>query len=75
MSEYYLADERARQREREQEREKRKPGQKPREAQDVKITLLGDFLFTSSEPKGCDPYNSSLGKTSRDAWQNTRNRR
>jgi hypothetical protein len=69
MSEYYLADhkatERARQRERERERERE---QRPR-AQDVKITLLGDFLFPTSEPQGCDPYNSVEGKSAGDFWR------
>lgn len=74
MSEYYLADlrakERARQRERERELEKQ-----PKQAQDMKVTLLGDFLFPSSEPHGCDPYNSSQGKSPRDAWKSSRDRR
>ena len=74
MSEYYLADqrakERARQRERERELEKR-----PKQAQDMKVTLLGDFLFPSNEPQGCDPYNSSQGRSQREAWKNSRDRR
>lgn len=69
MSEYYLADEKAKQRERQ------RAEQKPKEAQDVKITLLGDFLFASNEPKGFDPYNSSLGKTAQEAWKSPRTRR
>ena len=73
MSEYYLADymaaERARQREREQEHEHRP------QAEDVKITLLGDFMFPTSEPQGCDPYNSMHGKTAGDVWRARRDRR
>ncbi len=69
MSEYFLADrkaaERARARKQEQEPKRREgPG-----AQDMKVTLLGDFLFPSSEPQGCDPYNSTQGKSTRDAWR------
>jgi len=74
MSEYYLADrvsaERARQRER--ERELRQEKQK---GQEMKVTLLGDFLFPSAEPQGCDPYNSTQGKAARDAWKTRRERR
>jgi hypothetical protein len=74
MSEYFLADlrakERARQRERERELEKQ-----PKQAQDMKVTLLGDFLFPSNEPQGCDPYNSSQGRSPREAWKNPRHRR
>ncbi len=74
MSEYYLADlrakERARQRERERELEKQ-----PKQAQDMKVTLLGDFLFPTSEPQGCDPYNSAQGKSLREAWRSRRDRR
>ena len=58
MSDYYLADlkaeERARQRQRELE-----PTREPKKSQDMKVTLLGDFLFPTSEPQGCDPYNST----------------
>lgn len=73
MSEYYLADhkaaERARQREREREHEDRP------QAQDVKITLLGDFMFPLSESQGFDPYNSTQGKTAGDVWRVRRDRR
>ena len=76
MSEYFLADERAQQRIREREREReRQQDPPPRQSQDVKVTLLGDFLFSTSEPQGCDPYNSTHGKTARDAWKNRRDRR
>jgi hypothetical protein len=74
MSEYYLADlkaeERARQRQREQE-----PAREPKRSQDMKVTLLGDFLFPTSEPQGCDPYNSTQGKAARQAWKTRRERR
>lgn len=73
MSEYYLADhkaaERARQRERERELEKQP------KAEDVKVTLLGDFMFPTVEPQGCDPYNSTHGKSAREAWRTRRDRR
>ena len=73
MSEYYLADhkaaERARQRAREREHEDRP------KAEDVKITLLGDFMFPTSESQGCDPYNSTHGKTAGDDWRARRDRR
>jgi hypothetical protein len=75
MSEYYLADELARQRERDRERVQKKPPQPAKQAQDVKVTLLGDFLFTTAEPPGCDPYNSTNGKTAPDAWKNRGDRR
>lgn len=77
MSEYFLADTRARERAKERERErelKQKPPQQPR-ADEVKITLLGDFLFPSSEPQGCDPYNSTHGRMTREAWKLRRERR
>jgi hypothetical protein len=73
MSEYFLADrkkaERARQREREQE------SKEPQKAEDIKVTLLGDFLFPTSEPQGCDPYNTTQGKAAREAWRTRRERR
>jgi hypothetical protein len=76
MSEYYLADhkaaERARQREREQEIVASPP---PKAADAIKVTLLGDFMVASAEPQGCDPYNSTNGKTARDAWTTRRDRR
>jgi len=80
MSEYYLADlraqERERQRELENERQKKQPKQdQAKQSQDVKITLLGDFLIASQEKHGCDPYNASEGKSARDAWKTRRDRR
>jgi hypothetical protein len=74
MSEYYLADDLARKRERERERSKQSDTL-PMQAQDVKVTLLGDFLITSSEPTGFDPYNSTQGKPTPDVWKARRNRR
>jgi hypothetical protein len=75
MSEYFLADrkaaERARHRRQEQELNKREA----LGAQDMKVTLLGDFLFPSSEPQGCDPYNTAQGKNNHDAWRLRRGRR
>jgi hypothetical protein len=67
MSEYYRADRRADDR----AQQKRRAQEAPRDtgrSQDVKITLLGDFLFPSDEPRGCDPYNSVQGKTARRDW-------
>ena len=71
MSEYYLADQRAEERAR---RRDHHSGDGTKQAQDVKFTLLGDFLFPSQEPQGCDPYNHVNGKTWREAWKNGRNR-
>jgi hypothetical protein len=74
MSDYYLADlkaeERARQRKHEPD-----PTREPKKSQDMKVTLLGDFLFPTSEPQGCDPYNSAQGKAAREAWKMRRDRR
>jgi hypothetical protein len=72
MSEYYLADQRAEQRARERKPDKPKA---PAQAADIKITLLGDFQFPSSEPRGCDPYNSLHGKSPQEAWHSPRERR
>jgi hypothetical protein len=72
MSEYYLADLKAKERARQRERELEN---RPKQAQDMKVTLLGDFLFPSNEPQGCDPYNSLQGKSPRDTWKNSRDRR
>ena len=74
MSEYYLADLKAEERVRQRELEKQKE-KAPMKSQDVKITLLGDFLFPSNEPQGCDPYNSTHGKSAREAWRTRRDRR
>jgi hypothetical protein len=74
MSDYYLADlkaeERARQRQRELEQTR-----EPKKSQDMKVTLLGDFLFPTTEAQGCDPYNSIQGKAAREAWKMRRDRR
>jgi hypothetical protein len=74
MSEYYLADQRAKERAR-QRAQDRKKEKGSAQSQDVKVTLLGDFLFPTSEPQGCDPYNSTHGKSTREAWAVRRDRR
>lgn len=71
MSEYFLADRKA------EERAKQRAAESvphPR-SQEVKGTLLGDFLFPSGESSGCDPYNSTQGQGARDAWRARRDRR
>jgi hypothetical protein len=80
MSEYFLADVRAKERARQRERErelsrKEKETTEPKQAQDMKVTLLGDFLFPSSESQGTDPYNSTNGRSAREAWRTRRDRR
>lgn len=72
MSEYYLADQKAKERARQRAATTEPPKV---EAQDVKVQLLGDFVSASSEPAGSDPYNSTHGKQIRDAWQSRRYRR
>jgi len=74
MSEYYLADQRAEERAKARELEKNKQRPAAR-SQDIKVTLLGDFLFQSQEPRGCDPYNNAQGKPVREAWNSRRDRR
>ena len=74
MSEYYLADVKAEERER-QRRGATEAPREPKESQNMKVTLLGDFLFPSAEPRGCDPYNSTHGKSTREAWRMRRDRR
>jgi hypothetical protein len=74
MSEYYLADQRAKERE-QQRRHSRDAAREPKQSQDMKVTLLGDFLFPSTEPRGCDPYNATHGKSPREMWQTRRERR
>lgn len=71
MSEYYLADHKAEERARQRPADLR-PQQR---SQDIKVTLLGDFLFPSGEPQGCDPYNSTQGTAAREAWRTRRERR
>jgi hypothetical protein len=41
----------------------------------MKVTLLGDFLFPTNEPQGCDPYNNTYGNAAREAWRTRRDRR
>ena len=74
MSEYYLADHKAEERVRQHKLEKQRQNA-PAKSQDVKITLLGDFLFPTTESQGCDPYNSHQGKTPIEAWHHRRERR
>jgi hypothetical protein len=74
MSEYYLADLKAEERARQRDIEKKKE-KAPARSQDVRITLLGDFLFPTSESQGFDPYNSQQGKTPMEAWRHRRERR
>lgn len=70
MSEYYLADQKAEERARRRELERVEPQvKKPTESQNVKVTLLGDFMFPTSEPQGFDPYNNVQGKPMREAWR------
>jgi hypothetical protein len=75
MSEYYLADLQAEERARQREFEKQSKPAPSAKSQDMKVTLLGDFMFPSSEPQGCDPYNSTQGKAAREAWRTRRDRR
>ena len=74
MSDYYLADVKAEERAQQGKREL-EPAREPKKSQDMKVTLLGDFLFPTTEPQGCDPYNSTQGKSSRDVWRLRRDRR
>ena len=74
MSDYYLADVKAEERARQRKRELETP-RELKQSQDMKVTLLGDFLFPTSEPQGCDPYNSTQGKSAREAWRTRRDRR
>ena len=71
MSEYFLADRKAEERAKQRAAETR-PNHR---SQDVKVTLLGDFLFPGVEPPGCDPYNSIQGKAAREAWRLRNGRR
>ena len=74
MSEYYLADVKAEERERQRRGETEAP-REPKESQNMKVTLLGDFLFPANEPRGCDPYNATHGKSIRETWQKKRDPR
>ena len=73
MSDYYLADHKAAEHARQRERERKT--REPQKSEDIKVTLLGDFMFPTTEPQGCDPYNSTQGKATRDAWRTRRDRR
>jgi hypothetical protein len=71
MSEYFLADRKA------EERDKKRAAEPTpqQRSQDIKVTLLGEFLFPSGEPPGCDPYNSTQGKGAPEVWRVRRDRR
>ena len=73
MSEYYLADRRPEEHRRPRPAET--DGKSLAQSQQVKVTLLGDFLFPAGESQGFDPYNSIHGRSTRDAWRTTRDRR
>jgi hypothetical protein len=73
MSDYYLADHKAAERARQRDRENE--NHEPTRSRNMKVTLLGDFLFPAHEPQGCDPYNSTQGKVPRDTWVTRRDRR
>jgi hypothetical protein len=74
MSDYYLADVKAEERARQRQRDLEQP-REPKKSQDMKVTLLGDFLFPTTESQGCDPYNSVQGKSAREVWRTRRDRR
>ena len=74
MSEYYLADQKAEERARRREHDQ-KSDKSPTQSQNVKVTLLVDFLFPTSESQGFDPYNNVQGKSTREAWRSRRERR
>jgi hypothetical protein len=74
MSEYFLADLKAEERANRRELV-RNDRNTPVPKQEMKVNLLGDFLFPVTEPQGCDPYNNVQGKPVRDAWHNRRSRR
>jgi len=74
MSEYYLADVKAEERARQRELMRNdRPAPVPK--QEMKVSLLGEFLSSGSEPQGFDPYNNVQGRPVRDAWHNRRNPR
>jgi hypothetical protein len=70
MSEYFLADRRARERAKQKDKGTTQPAR-----QELSATLLGDFLFPSNESQGCDPYNSTQGKTGPELWRTRAGRR
>jgi hypothetical protein len=74
MSEYFLADQKAEERARQRSQLREAP-RTSAPSQEMKVSLLGDFLHSGHEPSGCDPYNSVQGKPVLDAWQNRRDRR
>lgn len=74
MSDYFLADRKAKERARERRQLQELKQREAVAAPEMKVTLLGDFLFPTVEPQGCDPYNSTHGKAVRDAWKVRRGR-
>jgi hypothetical protein len=72
MSEYFLADVKAEERARQRELAQY---DRPVPKQEMRVSLLGDFLSPGCEPQGFDPYNNVQGKPIRDAWHNRRNPR
>jgi hypothetical protein len=74
MSEYFLADLKAEERARQRDLQ-RKETARPTPKQEMRVSLLGDFLFPGAEPQGCDPYNNVQGKPVQDTWQDRRIRR
>lgn len=73
MSQYYLSDQRDPERARDRAREKESKSHA--QSQNMRVTLLGEFLFPSGEPQGFDPYNSIHGKSTLEAWRTKRDRR
>jgi hypothetical protein len=75
MSEYFLADWKAEERAKERAKQRGTDSKPVHRSQDVKVTLLGDFLYPSVESAGADPYNSTQGKAVREVWRLRRDRR
>jgi hypothetical protein len=74
MSEYFLADVKAEERARQRELARNdRPAAVSK--QEMKASLLGDFLSPGHEPQGFDPYNNVEGRPARDVWHNRRNPR
>jgi hypothetical protein len=67
MSEYYLADQQAQERGKQRNEEGENPPLS--QGQDLKATLLGEFMLASGESQGFDPYNTVHGRSPRDAWR------
>jgi hypothetical protein len=65
MNEHFA--DRLRKRAKQQEQRPHDAARESRQSQAMTLTLLGDFLFPTDEPPGCDPYNSVQGKPSRES--------